>query len=210
MEFVDPRSRAKAAVICLAVVVVALLGDIAMVAFQIDLLRGFFTEEMAAINDQRVQASTAIYALAMLLSIIFFSRWLLVSNRNARYIARRRNPGRRRERLRVVGGWTVGWYFIPIANLWKPYQSMKEMCEVSRVPLGLVTVWWILWILCNFIGRFSGRMYEEAETVDALVLASYVDIATSVLTLLAAVAAIVVVRRLTAAQVAEEPEDEAL
>jgi len=51
-------------------------------------------------------------------------------------------------------GWTVGWYFIPFANLWKPYQAMEEIWtgthhEVSGkyVANSKVGLWWGCWIL---------------------------------------------------------------
>jgi len=56
-------------------------------------------------------------------------------------------------------GWAVGWYFVPIACIWKPYQGMNqiwkgsfrtkgEMMSPDASPLPL---WWGLWLLMNFI-----------------------------------------------------------
>jgi hypothetical protein len=69
--------------------------------------------------------------------------------------------------LRVLGaqamaiepGWAVGWYFIPIANCWKPYQAMKEIWQASARPQQwqglaappLLRMWWGLWLLNFFI-----------------------------------------------------------
>ena len=59
--------------------------------------------------------------------------------------------------LRFTPGWAVGWYFIPIANLWKPYQVMKEIWRASKNPSGwhdeasssIVGYWWFWWIISN-------------------------------------------------------------
>lgn len=56
-------------------------------------------------------------------------------------------------------GWSIGWYFIPIANFWKPYQAMKEIWQASASPQqwrdstvpSLLPVWWTLWLLSFFL-----------------------------------------------------------
>ena len=57
--------------------------------------------------------------------------------------------------LRFTPGWAVGWYFVPIANLWKPYQAMKEIWRASKNPgnwqaettSGFLGWWWFWWII---------------------------------------------------------------
>lgn len=55
-----------------------------------------------------------------------------------------------REMPRFTPGWSVGWFFIPIANVFKPYQVMKETWRLSHpgshVGNGLLNLWWFLWI----------------------------------------------------------------
>jgi hypothetical protein len=65
-------------------------------------------------------------------------------------------------------GWSVGWYFIPIACLFKPYQAMKEIWEISHKnqsgtssTLGL---WWALWLISNFSGEYAFEAFWEAES----------------------------------------------
>lgn len=51
-------------------------------------------------------------------------------------------------------GWAVGWYFIPIANFWKPYQAMREIhgASAGRQPrqaaaaTPVLRLWWLLWL----------------------------------------------------------------
>ena len=54
---------------------------------------------------------------------IVFLMWIHRANRNAR--------GLGAEGMTFTPGWSVGWYFIPIANLWKPFQAMKEIWQAS-------------------------------------------------------------------------------
>ena len=73
--------------------------------------------------------------------------WIHRANYNARQLGA--------SGLKFTPGWAVGWYFIPIASLWKPYQAMKEICQASFNPSGwwdedapsLVPLWWALWLV---------------------------------------------------------------
>jgi len=76
--------------------------------------------------------------------------------------------------LEFSPGWAVGWWFIPFANLVKPYQVMKELWSESDpdfdpemgflsssvgVP-SLFGFWWALWIITNISGRIVDRIAD--------------------------------------------------
>ncbi len=79
--------------------------------------------------------------------------------------------------MRFTPGWAILWYFIPIANLWKPYQAMKEIWKASADPHDpgaaetsrLLPWWWFLWILSNIVGQVLVRVGLAAKEVDALI-----------------------------------------
>lgn len=89
---------------------------------------------------------------------VAFLRWIHRANLNAR--------GLGAQGMTFTPGWSVGWYFVPIANLWKPYQAMKEIWQASSNPRAwstvtvpsLVSTWWTLWVLSNLLGQVSFRM----------------------------------------------------
>lgn len=65
--------------------------------------------------------------------------------------------------LRFTPVWSVGWFLVPVANLWKPYQILKELWTASANPLawqqeragGLVRWWPFLQITISTIGLIS-------------------------------------------------------
>ena len=77
---------------------------------------------------------------------VTFLRWIYRINRNLHTLSG--------EQLTFTPGWSVGWYFIPIANLFKPYQVMKEIWRVSQrnesTTYALLSWWWFLWIVFLF------------------------------------------------------------
>ncbi|WP_406180704.1 DUF4328 domain-containing protein [Streptomyces sp. NBC_01006] len=107
-------------------------------------------------------------------------------------------------------GWAIGAWFIPIGNLFLPFQIAKQTWtastqlgpdgsfrEVSAAPLN---AWWALWASSLVLDRVFSLMYKGADTPEALRDASAVGMVTDLVTVAAAVLAIVFVRKLTAMQ----------
>ena len=67
----------------------------------------------------------------------------------------------------VTPAWSIGWWFIPIANLFKPYQVVadlyRRMAPVERIGAGIVVVWWVVWMVNNLVGQLAGRLYAAAD-----------------------------------------------
>lgn len=90
-------------------------------------------------------------------TIVFFCFWIYRLARNVRALSGRR--------LSFSAGLAVGYYFIPILSLWKPYQAMKEIWKGSANPQGrrstraspLVGWWWTFWILTSAFNYFVAR-----------------------------------------------------
>ncbi len=89
-------------------------------------------------------------------------RWVYLANANVRALGA--------EGLRFAPGWAVGWYFVPLANLWKPYQAMKEIWQASatkndwdevKIP-ALLPWWWAFWLLSTST-TFSYDTDDPAE-----------------------------------------------
>lgn len=84
-------------------------------------------------------------------------------------------------RLETSPPWAVGWYFIPIANLWKPYQALAEIVRAtvtssSSLPMGL---WWGLWLATSISGNVSFRLSLRAVDPHEIILASAFSLVSS-------------------------------
>jgi hypothetical protein len=102
---------------------------------------------------------------------VVFLMWLFRTSKNLRTLAG--------TAMRFSPGWTVGWFFVPIANLFKPYQAVKEIWLVShreaQIPLlgqrgsggahALVGWWWALNLLSGLVGNMAFRMSMAASDV---------------------------------------------
>lgn len=160
------------------------------------------TAEEADSNDSR-QFVLAMAGLAVyLMTAIVFLRWVYCSNRNASSLVD--------DKLEFTPGWAVGWYFVPFANLWKPYQVMAEIFKASHPDFvndwtsasapSVTSRWWTLWILGNIIARVQSRMSMKAETLDELLRATQVTLASEVLSVVLGITAITLVKKVHAWQ----------
>ncbi|WP_432797363.1 DUF4328 domain-containing protein [Poriferisphaera sp. WC338] len=112
-------------------------------------------------------ASAIGMAVGFLVSVVMFCMWVFRANKNA-------------QAMKVKGmdysaGWCVGWFFIPIANLWKPYQAVQEIWrasdpfvyvkggEMGKFNSSLVSWWWAFWILFAVLDRLENRIYMRAD-----------------------------------------------
>jgi hypothetical protein len=134
------------------------------------------------------------FVLFIMLGITFL-RWIYRTNKNLGAYSG--------ERMTFTPGWSVGWYFIPVANLFKPYQAMKELWNVSHkkesadhVILGW---WWFLWIVSNVLGRLAFKNAMRAEIAEDYILSAVTYIASDGIDVALNVAALMLVTRIGAA-----------
>jgi hypothetical protein len=80
----------------------------------------------ATANDNRQQAIGFIQVALFIVTGIVFLVWIHRANRNARALGA--------EGMQFTPGWSVGWFFVPIMSLWKPFQVMREIWQASAQP----------------------------------------------------------------------------
>ena len=110
----------------------------------------------------------------VLTTTILVLNWIHRANYNARQLGA--------TGLKMSPGWAIGWYFVPIAWFWKPFQAMKEFWQASVSPSHwwrqggspLLTCWWSLWLLRSWgaevVSDAASLIFDaaRAETVEAV------------------------------------------
>lgn len=144
----------------IAVTVVAIIAGIYEFHTYMNLPPGFDLEETLLPVDVVTALLGLVQIVIFIILGITFLRWIHRTNKNLGAVSG--------QPMRFTPGWSVGWYFIPIANLFKPYQAMKEIWEVSHKyqsgtssTLGL---WWALWLITTFIDEFVFKSIMGAES----------------------------------------------
>jgi len=122
----------------------------------------------ATANDFRQRSLARGFSLVIIIREIVFFCWIYRANFNARQLGAKD--------MEITPGWAVGWFFIPFANLWVPFEAMSEIWNASAIPLAwrqqrtppLVAVWWCIWLAVSFEGVFLTFIGRESRTLDDL------------------------------------------
>lgn len=150
----------------------------------------------ADLRDMIVGLSSAGIAIV---SLIIFLVWVYRASYNARQLGA--------DGMEISPGWSVGWFFIPIANLWKPFQAMQEIWQASHSPsnwrnesTGLVPYWWALLLISSIAGKFASRASLRAEEIDEIISANLFVQGTEILSLIYTIVTFMLVTKIYAAQ----------
>ena len=144
-------------------------------------------------SDTRQIVVGVIQTAVSIATIAIFLRWIYLSARNCHVVTGRK--------LQFSPGWSIGWYFIPIMNLWKPYQAMRQTWNVSenkidapeRPAPGLLLAWWLLFLISDAIGRVSFKQAMRADEISELQTSNLTTILSDAVSIPSAIAAIFVV-----------------
>ncbi len=143
---------------------------------------------------------------AFFFAAVMFLMWLFRVYKNL--------PALRSDNTEYSPGWAVGWWFIPFANLVKPFQVVRnawsesdpdvdlEMGFLSSVQSGApayMAVWWGFWLLSNFATNITNRFWDP-DNIDTVEFSGYFFIISGILWTVASVAAIKVVWEITERQ----------
>jgi hypothetical protein len=99
-------------------------------------------------------------------------------------------------------GWSIGAWFVPILNLFRPKQMADELwiagnSDGSRRVSPLVHWWWGLFVVAAILDRIAARAGGEMNTVDELGTSVRFSLVSTVASLVAAVLAVRVVLAIT-------------
>lgn len=140
--------------------------------------------------------------VSYVVSAVMVLKWIYAANQNSRHLGA--------NNMRFSPGWSIGWYFIPVANLWKPYQAMKEIWKTSVNPANWVNEkassllgwWWFLWIITSISGNISFGMFnKDNPTLDYLAGATLVNILHCALMIVLTMLLLAIISKIHAMQV---------
>ena len=127
-------------------------------------------------------------------------KWIYRASLNAHALA---------EGLRTSPGWSVGWFFVPFANLWKPFQGLREAWQASADPKAwreqptpeLFRWWWGLWLVSSILGNIAARLQTGASSVGAEMFAGGLNLVNDLIGIPLDLVFLLIARRLCALQV---------
>jgi hypothetical protein len=108
-------------------------------------------------------------------------------------------------------GWHAFSWIIPIANLWLPFQNIRDLWRrflPVRARSSILRWWWAGWIFSAIAARILARAMQEVDSVSSFRAVVVLDMAISVVVLVSAVLAARIVGALTATGLATQADGE--
>jgi len=137
------------------------------------------------------------YLLIFILVIIMLIRWFRRAYYNLALFVRTDS----------TDGWAAGAWFIPFYNLYKPKRIMMELYDKTnsilkmdnpkyeRRDTGMVSIWWLLWILSNIGTNISTRWYLRADTAQDYMRSLSLSMPMSIMSIIAAILLIFIIKK---------------
>lgn len=166
----------------------------------------YFSQEMAVAdaetNDQRQQIIAISYMALFIVSGFLILKWIYQANQNVRFLGAKN--------MEFTPGWSIGFYFIPILALWKPYQAMKEIWKASHNPQNwqlekanlVLGIWWFSWIANSMVGQAVFRMSRRAEEISEIMNVNLISQVSEILSIPLAFVTIYLIKKISNAQLA--------
>jgi Domain of unknown function (DUF4328) len=161
---------------------------------------GQFTDSASAdVYVIIVGLAALIFSVAYILCVVFFIMWF----RRAYFNLHQLVPS---SKLRYSEGWAAGAWFIPIFNLFGPYQIATDLFDKTEsllVESNLMakerkfhTVkgwWWALWVFSAVISQIGSRM-QDTLNMDTLIMGVFISILALVISIVCAYMAIKMIK----------------
>jgi len=200
----DPRPLAGTVVVFMWVFLVATVVSLFAVVFETLHLTGAMPSNPVP-DSGGLTLAELIASFTRLGSFVLYVvtgvlclRWFYRVTANARTF----NPG-----MKAKPGWAVGWFFVPIAFLWKPFEYFSETWRVSHQPAapagvdtpGLLRWWWGLWLTMLIADNVSGRLSMMGGP-DTMVVSNVFELLADAVTIPLTLLVIRILRALSAQQ----------
>jgi hypothetical protein len=194
-SYKSASTRARVVVILLAITALVLAWTALFHASGFDLIAqaeaGTLTDQEAADFDTATQALAGTFLIFFVATAIAYLAWLSRTVDNIPHLTG--------ELPMVTPRWSIGWWFVPIANVFKPYQIVKDAAtrlapNPSSAEHGVILTWWLVWIASGLLGTIVSRL-PEPETLNDLTTWFAANLIADVVLVVAAILAIIVVRR---------------
>jgi Domain of unknown function (DUF4328) len=175
-EAVKPLRRlGTALVVLLAIEMVLMVSCALALVYRVNVVNEILSGQVVTRSTART-ADMLVRDLATAaagITIATVTVWLLWQYR-AELNARALSPS---GQFSFTPGWAIGWWFIPIASLWMPFQAVRELWKASggapdwpELPTWrVIGWWWASWIAGLSIAYIALTNSGQAKTPEEIV-----------------------------------------
>ena len=171
---------------------IVIISDI----MEYSLLGRQYTTAEGEANDLRQSLIGMLDLVVYIFAIVFFIMWFRRAYFNLQAAG---------VRTLHTDGWAAGCWFVPILNLFRPYQIMEEIWEqtqnkIQQTPMEpkiIIGVWWGLMVINGILDRISTRLLLNAETIEDYQMSSFLTMITDSVTVIPLILIILIIRKVS-------------
>ncbi|HEX8515778.1 MAG TPA: DUF4328 domain-containing protein [Bacteroidia bacterium] len=155
--------------------------------------------EAAAANDQRQQIIHRVNLVLLLGSSVLFLMWIYRAYDNLYKL----HP----DKMDCSPGWAVGFWFVPVISLYKPYSIVKEIWEKTQEYVMtedqkhaihrayLVGAWWVLYLI-SIISSYVVLGMGDQNSIDGLISLTVALMLSNVFLIIVKVITLIMINRI--------------
>jgi hypothetical protein len=198
-------NRARIAVILMAVIILFSVLSIVTAVIELNIYSNYSDQQtLYDITDDEavtvfiVGMVQMLWLVLVILFIIIYLMW--------KYLVFHNLQAARVQGLKHSPRGAAGWYFVPFANLIKPYEVMKEIWQATFYSEGteawkdrkasrLITFWWLTYLIGNVIA--GQNTFNHDGTIGSYRMDAILICISEPLIIAAGVLLIVLIKRIT-------------
>lgn len=187
-RYISGRTRAQWVIVCLwltiAVRTLCMANALLSIHFVQQTARGIeYADQELSLMDISVMVLNVLVIGIQAATVSAFLFWIYRAHSNL--------PALGAENLDYSPGWAVGYFFIPILNLFRPYQVMSEIWRGSNPALYSTTIgkilrsssslvgwWWGMFLIMSYLNnvvslRFTRHINTDEDFINACYFSAF-------------------------------------
>jgi uncharacterized membrane protein len=159
---------------CLVFTTIRIVYDYTAFTFFNEVVNGVYPdlkllETLREATDNRHILIESLYSWVLMGTGLSFAFWMYQANQNCRALGAKN--------MKFSPAWCIGWFFVPICCLWKPYEALKEIWNASYdskhwasvQSFGVMKFWWICYLISGvFQVLLHLRLFAPTESYPLL------------------------------------------
>ena len=163
------------------------------------MMEGVVSEEEEFFYALVAIGSGLLYLIVYISTAVLFLMWVHRAYKNLQPLGA--------PRVESTPGWAVGYFFIPIVNLFYPYRIMRELWRKSDPEVqdpdhylalpqstpAILPLWWAAWLVSSFLDQLVFRLSMNNDAPSDLIWITKLGILAGVINIVSAILATLVV-----------------
>jgi len=173
VRFRDPEPLARFIAVLLVVQVALAAVNILSLLFRLKLLSDLQNRAYAGgleASSVRIGILGLIWVVLLVVIAVFILKWIYRSAKNVIALGF--------HTMKTSPRWAIGWFFVPVADLYMPYKTMKEIWRGSQSPgtkatgTSIIGWWWGLLLLFFVLDQLALWLGRNPQTGTEILLAT--------------------------------------